>query len=51
MLDKGVVKMVKIGDAKSYVVQAKPLADIVEKLLKENPQLFDDNKPLKVNLD
>lgn len=51
MLDKGITKKVIIGDAVSYVAQARPLADIVEKLLKENPQLFDDNKPLKVNLD
>lgn len=47
MLDMGIVKKVKIGDATSYLVEARPLTVVVERLLKENPQLFDDMKPLK----
>ncbi len=47
MLHMGFAKEVKIGDAVSFVVEVKPMADWVMGLLKENPSLFDDNKPIK----
>lgn len=47
MLDMGIAKEVKIGDATSYVVEVKPMADWVVRLLKENPSLFDDDQPIK----
>ena len=47
MLDMGIAKEVKIGDAVSYVVEVKPMTDWVIALLRENPSLFDDDRPLK----
>ena len=44
MLKKGFAKETKIGDALSYVVEVKPMADWVIRLLWENPALFDDDK-------
>ncbi len=47
MIHMGIAKEVKIGDAASFVVEVKPMADWVMGLLKENPSLFDDNKPIE----
>lgn len=47
MLRLGIAKAVKIGDAKSYLIKARPMADFVTKLLLENPNLFDDNKEIE----
>ena len=47
MIHMGIAKEVKIGDAVSYVVEVKPMADWVIGLLKEKPLLFDDDQPLK----
>ncbi len=47
MIHKGIAREVKIGDAASYVVEVKPMADWVVGLLKENPSLFDDNQPIE----
>jgi len=47
MLRMGIAKEVKIGDATSYVIEVKPMADWVVELLKENPSLFDDNQPIE----
>lgn len=47
MILMGIAKEVKIGDAVSYVVEVKPMADWVIGLLKEKPLLFDDDQPLK----
>ncbi len=47
MMQMGIAKQVKIGDAVSYVVQVKPMADWVMGLLKENPSIFDDNEPIE----
>ena len=47
MLHMGIAKEVKIGDAVSYVVEVKPMTDWVIALLKENPSLFDDNRPIE----
>lgn len=47
MLHMGIAKEVKIGDAVSYVVEVKPMTDWVIGLLKENPFLFDDDRPIE----
>ena len=47
MLHMGLAKEVKIGSAVSYVVEVKPMTDWVIGLLKENPSLFDDDKPIE----
>ncbi len=47
MIHMGIAEEVKIGDAASYVVEVKPMADWVIGLLKENPSLFDDGRPLQ----
>ncbi len=47
MINMGIAKKVKIGDATSYVVEVKPMTDWVIGLLKENPSLFDDDQPIK----
>lgn len=46
MINMGIAKEVKIGDAASCLVEVKPMADWVMGLLKENPSLFDDDKPI-----
>ncbi|SHK15536.1 aminoglycoside 3-N-acetyltransferase [Anaerocolumna jejuensis DSM 15929] len=47
MLQMGIAKEVKIGDAVSYVVEVRPMTDWVVGLLKEKPSLFDDGKPIE----
>ncbi len=47
MIHRGIAKEVKIGDASSYVVEVKPMADWVIGLLKKNPSLFDDDQPIE----
>ncbi len=47
MLQMGIAREVKVGDALSYVIEVKPMADWVIGLLKEKPTLFDDNQPIK----
>ncbi len=47
MLKLGIAKAVKIGDAKSYLISVRPMADWVTKLLIKNPNLFDDNKDIE----
>lgn len=49
MLDMGIAKEVKIGDALSYVVEVRPMADWVLSLLRQNPQLFSNNKALIID--
>ncbi len=46
MINMGIAKEVKIGDAASCLVEVKPMADWVMGLLKENPSLFDDDQPI-----
>ena len=46
MIHKGIAKEVKIGDATSYVVEVKPMAEWVIELLKKDPALFDNNQPI-----
>lgn len=46
MINMGIAKEVKIGDAASCLVEVKPMAEWVMGLLKENPSLFDDDKPI-----
>lgn len=46
MLQRGIAREVKIGDAISYVVEVKPMTDWVLGLLKENSHLFDDDAPI-----
>lgn len=41
MLDEGIAKIVRIGDAKSYVVEVEPMTEMVLDLLKKNPHYFD----------
>lgn len=50
MLNMGMAKKVKIGDATSYVVEVRPMADWVTKLLKEEPDLFKDKTPISKEL-
>ncbi len=47
MLGMGIAQETKIGDALSYVVKVKPMADWVVKLLEGNPLLFDDDQPIR----
>lgn len=47
MIHMGIAKEVKIGNAVSYVVEVKPMADWVVGLLKKNPTLFDDDRPIE----
>jgi len=46
MLDMGIAREVKIADSTSYVVEVQPMTDWVLQLLKDNPQLFSDKKPV-----
>ncbi len=46
MINMGIAKEVKIGDAASCLVEVKLMADWVMGLLKENPSLFDDDQPI-----
>ncbi|NMB43557.1 MAG: AAC(3) family N-acetyltransferase [Clostridiales bacterium] len=50
LMDMGIVKEVKIGDATSYLMKVRPMADWVSKLLEEDPDLFSDDNPLKLQL-
>ncbi len=50
MLHMGIAKEVKIGDALSYVVEVKPMTDWVIGLLKENPSLFDNDEPIRMDI-
>lgn len=47
MLRMGIAKEARIGDALSYVVEVKPMADWVMGLLRENPGLFENDIPLR----
>lgn len=44
MLKSGMAKEVKIGDATSYIVDVRKMADWVVGLLKDNPALFEDRR-------
>ncbi len=46
LMDLGIVKEVKIGDAVSYLVKVRPMSDWVKKLLEESPDIFSDNNPI-----
>lgn len=47
MIRMGIAREAKIGDAASYVVDVRPMADWVVGLLKENPSLFEDDRPIE----
>lgn len=47
MLDMGIAKKAKIGDAVSYVVEVVAMTHWVLGLLRENSALFDDGEPIK----
>lgn len=46
MLKKGMASKIEIGDAVSYLVEVRPMADWVLELLKKNPGLFNDKSPI-----
>lgn len=47
MIQMGIAKQLKIGDAVSYLLEVRPMTDWVLGLLKENPSLFDDDRPIE----
>ncbi|NLA73104.1 MAG: hypothetical protein GX848_04670, partial [Clostridiales bacterium] len=47
MLKLGIAKAVRIGDADSYLVKVRPMADFVTGLLTKEPNLFDNNKEIE----
>ncbi|HZK20714.1 MAG TPA: AAC(3) family N-acetyltransferase [Oscillospiraceae bacterium] len=47
MLKLGIAKAVKIGDANSYLVKVRPMADFVTRLLTKDPNLFDNDKEIE----
>lgn len=49
-LKKGVMSLGKLGDATVRICDTVGMADLLFKMLKINPKLFSDNKPLDSNL-
>ena len=49
LIKKKIAVQGKIGDAKSFLCQARPMADLVSEFLKKNPDLFLDDKPVPQN--
>lgn len=47
MLEMGMAKEGKIGDATSYLVKVRPMSDWVTKMLKDDPDLFSDNNEIE----
>lgn len=46
LIDKGIAKIVKIGDAKCYLIDVVPMSDLIEKYLEIDPDLFVDKREL-----
>jgi len=46
LLYKGIAKEVVIGDARSYLIEVKPMADLVVGFLNKDPDLFVDKRPV-----
>jgi aminoglycoside 3-N-acetyltransferase len=48
LLKKGIAKLGRIGDAKTYSCDARKMVDLVTTFLKRNPNLFIDKTPIPV---
>ena len=46
LLKNGIVNLGRIGDAKTYICDARKMVDLVTSFLKRNPDLFADKTPL-----
>jgi aminoglycoside 3-N-acetyltransferase len=46
LLKNGIAKLGRIGDAKTYLCDARKMVDLVTDFLKNNPRLFENNEPI-----
>ena len=46
LLKTGIARLGRIGDAKTYICDVRPMVDLVSSFLKRNPDLFADRTPI-----